>query len=159
MSKNSISGNKDDRRNYSYSLIWPQRGLQRDVVHLSRPIAPSLYEPKCGGGESCGLRGLSQWVQLWTWSPNKLWRSNSIFNLLLQGYLEDNALGRPYKRGQNLPRPNSLYLHNYLSLRTVRICEAEITAWLFPENKNQIHKFKKYLLITARNCAKRIRYR
>ncbi len=34
---------------------------------------------KCGGrGE---LWGLSQWVQLCTWSPNKLWRSNSIFNL------------------------------------------------------------------------------
>ncbi len=32
-----------------------------------------------GGGR---LRGLSQWVwvQLCTWSPNKLWRSNSIFN-------------------------------------------------------------------------------
>ncbi len=30
---------------------------------------------------SWGLRGLSQWVQLCTWSPNKLWRSNSIFNL------------------------------------------------------------------------------
>ncbi len=37
-----------------------------------------VYEPKCGGG---GLGGHSQWVQLCTWSPNKLWRSNSIFNL------------------------------------------------------------------------------
>ncbi len=27
------------------------------------------------------LRGLCQWVQLCTWSPNKLWRSNSILNL------------------------------------------------------------------------------
>jgi len=38
-----------------------------------------------GGGGT--VRGLSQWVQLCmhiaqcTWSPNKLWRSNSIFNL------------------------------------------------------------------------------
>jgi hypothetical protein len=32
-----------------------------------------------GGGE--GLRGLSQWVQLCTWSPYILWRSNSKFNL------------------------------------------------------------------------------
>ncbi len=32
-----------------------------------------------GGG--CG--GLSQWVQLCTWSPNKLWRSNSILNLII----------------------------------------------------------------------------
>ncbi len=54
------------------------RGLQRDVVYLG-PIEPSYtYEPICGGGE---LQGLSQWVQLYTWSPNKLWRSNSIFNL------------------------------------------------------------------------------
>jgi hypothetical protein len=30
-----------------------------------------------------GVRGLSQWVQLCTWSPNKLWRSNSIFYLCL----------------------------------------------------------------------------
>ncbi len=28
-----------------------------------------------------GGRGLSQWEQLCTWSPNKLWRSNSMFNL------------------------------------------------------------------------------
>ncbi len=35
-----------------------------------------VYEPKWGGG---GSRGLSQWVQWSTWSPNKLWRSNSIF--------------------------------------------------------------------------------
>jgi hypothetical protein len=34
--------------------------------------------PNAGGGV---LRGLSQWVQLCTWSPNKLWRSNSIFDL------------------------------------------------------------------------------
>ncbi len=37
-----------------------------------------IYEPKCGGW---GVRGLSQWVQLYTWSQNKLMRSNSIFNL------------------------------------------------------------------------------
>ncbi len=40
-----------------------------------------VYDPKCGGGRE--LWGLSQWVQLCTWSPNKLWRSNSIFNLCL----------------------------------------------------------------------------
>ncbi len=27
-----------------------ERGLQRDVVYLSGPIAPLIYEPKCGGG-------------------------------------------------------------------------------------------------------------
>ncbi len=34
-----------------------------------------------GVGRGCGLRGLTQWVQLCTWSPDKLWRSSSIFNL------------------------------------------------------------------------------
>jgi hypothetical protein len=39
-----------------------------------------VYEPKCGGW-GVGLWGLSQWVQLRTWSPNKHRRSSSIFNL------------------------------------------------------------------------------
>ncbi len=32
-------------------------------------------------GDWEGLQGLSQWVQLCTWSPNKLWISTSIFIL------------------------------------------------------------------------------
>jgi len=40
-----------------------------------------VCEPKCGGRE--GVAGLSQRVQQYTWSPNKLWRSNSIFNLYM----------------------------------------------------------------------------
>jgi hypothetical protein len=39
---------------------------------------PRIWAQMQGGG---GLRGLSQWVQLCTWSPNKLWSSNSILNL------------------------------------------------------------------------------
>ncbi len=43
-----------------------------------------VYEPKSGGGgEGRWLRDLSQWEQLCTWSHNKLWRSNFIFNLHL----------------------------------------------------------------------------
>ena len=38
------------------------------------------YEPKCGGG----VQVISQWIQLCTWSPNKLWRYNSICNLWLR---------------------------------------------------------------------------
>ncbi len=53
--------------------IMPSRGSQRDVVYLGWPIAPSYNVPKCGGGG-----GLSHWVQLCTWSPNKLWGSYSI---------------------------------------------------------------------------------
>ncbi len=33
-----------------------------------------------------GGRGLSQWVQLCTWCPNKLWRSTSISNALIAIY-------------------------------------------------------------------------
>ncbi len=42
------------------------RGLQRDVVYLGWPIAPSNMSPNAGGGGE--LRGLSQWVQLYTGS-------------------------------------------------------------------------------------------
>ncbi len=59
------------------------RGLQRDVVYLGWPLTNSafVYEPKCGNAGGRGeLRGLRQWVQLYR-SPNKHWRSNSIFNL------------------------------------------------------------------------------
>ncbi len=62
------------------STLWT-RGSQRDVVYLGWPIAPSYMSPMRGGGE---LRGLSQWVQMYTWSPNKLWSSNSIFNLCFE---------------------------------------------------------------------------
>jgi hypothetical protein len=37
-----------------------------------------VYEPKCGGGGCGGSQPMSTAVHR---SPNKLWRSNSIFNL------------------------------------------------------------------------------
>ncbi len=43
-----------------------------------------VHEPKCWGEGGGGLRGLSQWVQLYTRSPNKFWRSNSILNAIGQ---------------------------------------------------------------------------
>ncbi len=52
---------------------------QKDVVYLGWPTAPLLYEPKCGIW--WGDAGLSQLVQLCTWSPNNLWRCNSKFNI------------------------------------------------------------------------------
>ncbi len=39
-----------------------------------------IYEPKCGG--CAGSRLMSTAVQC-TWSPNKFWKNNSIFNLWL----------------------------------------------------------------------------
>ncbi len=58
----------------------------RDVVYLCWPIAPSYTSPKCGGrgkfwGVSANEYSCAHHV---TWSPNKLWRSTSIFNLCCQ---------------------------------------------------------------------------
>jgi hypothetical protein len=42
-----------------------------------------IYEPKCGGGEGgCGPQPMRTAVHC-TWSPNKLWRSNSIFTIFI----------------------------------------------------------------------------
>jgi hypothetical protein len=48
-----------------YAFLVSYRGLQRDVVYLGWPIAPSFMSPNAGEGGCC-LRGLSQWVQLHT---------------------------------------------------------------------------------------------
>ncbi len=67
--------------NFSASNMQTMRSggsQEMSSTYLGWPIAPPVYEPKCGGR---GLRGLSQWVQLCTWSINKLWRSYFIVNL------------------------------------------------------------------------------
>jgi hypothetical protein len=50
------------------------RGSQSDVVYIGCPIAPSYMSPDAEGGGSCGVSANE-------YCPNKLWRSNSIFNL------------------------------------------------------------------------------
>ncbi len=61
------------------------RGLQRDIVCLW-PIAPSYTSLNAGGiGGVAGSKPMSTAVQCAhhvTWSPNKLWRSTSIINIL-----------------------------------------------------------------------------
>jgi hypothetical protein len=60
------------------------RGLQGDVVYLCRPINPSYIESKCGGRGDCGASANEcSCAHHVTWSPNKLRRSTSIFNLRL----------------------------------------------------------------------------
>jgi hypothetical protein len=62
------------------------RGLQRDVENLRCCLSwltnsALVYEPKCGGigrGRVAGSLPMSSAVNM---SPNKLWRSKSIFNL------------------------------------------------------------------------------
>ncbi len=57
-----------------YSAQDIGRGSQSDVVCLQVwLIVPSYKRPKCGGVGAGEFRGLSQWVQLCTWSPNKLY--------------------------------------------------------------------------------------
>ncbi len=68
---------------YLHQGTWScplNRGLQGDVVYLSWPITPLLFQPKCGGRWSCGFSANENSCgHHVTWSPNKLWRSNSIF--------------------------------------------------------------------------------
>jgi hypothetical protein len=61
----------------------PTRRLQRDVVCLCRPMASTYTSPNAGGcGGGCGVSANEySCAPHVTWSPNKLWRSTSIFNL------------------------------------------------------------------------------
>ncbi len=57
------------------------RRLQRDVIYLGWPIAPSLWAQMRGEGGSFGFLPMSTAVHR---STNKLLRSNSIFNHMCQ---------------------------------------------------------------------------
>ncbi len=110
-------------------IIWPYnspRGLQRNVVYLCWPIAPSYLSPNAGGrGE---LRGLSQWVQLCTWSPNKLLRSNSIFNLC-------NTVVRTANEGSLRIRYKclvSMYVFPEMKLFSLLISKTELELFCLP---------------------------
>jgi len=61
-------------------ILHPEQGLQSGVAYLGWPITPSYVSPNAGGG-SCGSQTMSTAVYR---SPNKLCRSNSIFNLYPQ---------------------------------------------------------------------------
>ncbi len=62
------------------SYIIP-RGLQRDLVYLGWPTAPSYMSPNAGGGgELRGSHPMSMSTAVHR-SPNKLWRSTTLFNL------------------------------------------------------------------------------
>jgi hypothetical protein len=50
---------------YTVWIILLSRGLQRDVVYLGWPIAPSYVSTNAGGGRG-ELRGLRKYVQLYT---------------------------------------------------------------------------------------------
>jgi len=61
------------------------RGLQRVVVYLCWPIAPSDTRPNAGELGGCGVSANEySCAHHVTWSPNKLWRFACIFNLWLE---------------------------------------------------------------------------
>ncbi len=62
-------GSSGDVTVWFNKYIWKSGGHKE----MSSILTSAL---KCGGMGM--LRGLSQWVQLWTWSQNKLWRSNNL---------------------------------------------------------------------------------
>jgi hypothetical protein len=77
------------RRDWSVQGVerscWTEqnRGSQGDVAYLGWLTNSALvYEPKCGeSGGGLGAQPILYHVLLYTWCPNKLWRSYSIFNL------------------------------------------------------------------------------
>ncbi len=83
-STNTDSGRARDQKECRGSTAMGQWGAKR--CRLSWLTNSGLvYEPKCGGrGEGCsnaGSQPMSTAVHNSTWSPNKLWRSSSIFIL------------------------------------------------------------------------------
>ncbi len=71
-------------------MSYHLRGFQRDFIYLCRPIAPSYTSPNAGGwggGGGCGVSANEySCAHHVTWSPNKLWRSTSIFTLCILLY-------------------------------------------------------------------------
>ncbi len=72
----SCSRRKIVRKQHSWTLRrhWLQQGVTKRC-RLFWPIATSYSMWAQMRGGKGGGRGLCQWVQLCTWSPNKLWKS------------------------------------------------------------------------------------
>ncbi len=75
----------------TFASGWGGGGTQ--FGRLERKLALALCTELCGVKQGVTkrcrlswllLRGINQWVKLCTWSPNKLWRSTSIFNLWVE---------------------------------------------------------------------------
>ncbi len=67
---------KNQKRKISWHCPFKYKVMLRAVVYLGWPIAPSYMSPNAGGvgGVSANEHSVHR-------SSNKLWRSNSIFNL------------------------------------------------------------------------------
>jgi hypothetical protein len=99
-------------------------GLQRDVVYLS-------WTSYMGGGGGCGVSANeNSCAHHVTWSPNKLWRSNSICNLWCTCTLKRNLNLCVPRKG--IARPQSQFPHScvrerilYSHVRPTYFLEAE----------------------------------
>jgi hypothetical protein len=64
-----------------YAVLWSKKGVTKRCRLSWLTNSALVYEPKCGGrGGVAGSQPMSTAVHR---SPNKLWRSSSIFNLWL----------------------------------------------------------------------------
>jgi hypothetical protein len=73
------------------------RGLQRDVVYLGWPLALSYMSPNAKGGGVVGSQPMNTAVHR---SPNNLWRSDSILNLLVT--LDEMQADTHISRGRDI---------------------------------------------------------
>ncbi len=90
--------------------LYCQGVTKRDVVYLGWPIAPSYVSPNAGGGGGV-LRGLSQWVQLYTGAQrNLIWRSNSIWFSVLALFKSVTVSGGT-QHSLSVVRKNPTVLH------------------------------------------------
>ncbi len=107
------------------SHLWNvARGSHSDHVYLGWPVSPSYMSPNAGGWGERGLRGLSLWVQLYTRSPNKLWRSYSIFNLWML------LSRRNHSRGQNTVDSQLLKFYNFFFIAFFFFFPFRTWSWL-----------------------------
>ncbi len=74
-------------------------------------------ESKCGGMWGCQVSACEQsCAHHVTWSPNKLWRSNSIFNLWVKGIVKPEKRGRERGEGGSSEIPNKSNRHDFLKI-------------------------------------------
>ncbi len=108
---------------------FPARKLgvsKRCRLTLRWPIAPSLYESKCGGeGGSCGVSDNEySCTHHVTWSPNKLWRSTSILNLCLQIFFKESIASSNFNPNHTNRRSNYSWrcFQGQVSHKEIRWC-------------------------------------
>ncbi len=81
------------------------RGLQRDVVYLGWPMAPSYMSPNAREWGSCGFKAVHR-------SPNNFWRSNSIFNIWVRVRGRRHRISLMMEAAKNIPYRPACQVNN-----------------------------------------------